>query len=89
MAHNLLSLFLMGHFQKDVTKILIKIFTNVHQNARYVWASSLTGHDGEQEAEGIKPQDKPLTRFKRNNPTASGRGIKNHNKLSFRVKREI
>ncbi|MBW2624281.1 MAG: alpha-L-fucosidase [Deltaproteobacteria bacterium] len=30
---------------------------------------------------GIKPQGKPWTRFKRNDPAASGRGIKTHNKL--------
>jgi hypothetical protein len=29
---------------------------------------------------GIKPQGKPWTPIKRNDPAASGRGIKNHNK---------
>ena len=32
---------------------------------------------------GIKPQGKPWTRFKRNDPAASGRGIENHNKQAL------
>jgi len=36
------------------------------------------------EIKGIKPQGKPWTSIKRNDPAASGRGIRKHNKLGFK-----
>jgi len=48
---------------------------------QYIDGDPQDRYDAKQDIiKGIKPQGKPWTRIKRNDPGASGRGIKKHNK---------